>query len=59
LPAAGTKARTADDCKKGTTDQAQGSLRKPEKIVNLGAKQIYVYQRPQSDIPERQGGRRV
>ena len=26
-----------------TTDQAQASLGKPEKIVRLGAKQIYVY----------------
>jgi hypothetical protein len=26
-----------------TTDQVQGSLGKPEKIVNLGPKQIYVY----------------
>ena len=26
-----------------TTDQVQGSLGKPDKIVNLGAKQIWVY----------------
>jgi hypothetical protein len=26
-----------------TTDQVQGSLGAPQKIVNLGAKQIYVY----------------
>ena len=32
----GTKARTADDCK-------EGSLGEPEKIVNLGANQIYVH----------------
>jgi hypothetical protein len=26
-----------------TPDQVQGALGQPEKIVNLGAKQIYVY----------------
>ena len=26
-----------------TTDQVQAALGKPDKIVNLGAKQIYVY----------------
>ena len=40
-PATGTEPQTIE--KGQTTDQVQGSLGKPDKIVNLGAKQIWVY----------------
>jgi len=40
-PAAQAEPQTIE--KGQTTDQVQGSLGKPDKIVNLGAKQIWVY----------------
>ncbi|MGA1988120.1 MAG: hypothetical protein ABSG72_17775 [Candidatus Sulfotelmatobacter sp.] len=43
-PAAAAPAAEPQTIEKGqTTDQVQGSLGKPDKIVNLGAKQIWVY----------------
>jgi len=43
-PAAQPPAAEPQTIEKGqTTDQVQGSLGKPDKIVNLGAKQIWVY----------------
>jgi hypothetical protein len=43
-PAAQQPAAEPQTIEKGqTTDQVQGSLGKPDKIVNLGAKQIWVY----------------
>lgn len=43
-PAAQPPAAEPQTIEKGqTTDQVQGSLGKPDKVVNLGAKQIWVY----------------
>jgi len=38
-----TTTGTADDSVGMTTDQVQAALGKPEKIFNLGTKQIYTY----------------
>ena len=44
LPAAGEDIAGWHEAKWGmTTDEVQSALGKPEKIFNLGAKQIYVY----------------
>ena len=42
-----------------TPDEVQSALGKPEKIFNLGARQIYVYKDVKGHIPERKGRRRA